>query len=120
VATETWTDLRTGSTRQTLYGYAFYANNAIASVTTTQVLPGGNATTTLAYDTLGNLSSATNPLGHQVNFANYNGLGLPGRMTDANGVMTDYVYDAKGNLASSVQYLANGNRTTMFTFNNDR
>src|SRR5262249_48343589 len=69
--------------------------------------------------TVGNLVSITNALGHQATWSLYNGLGQAGRMVDANGVATDFAYDAKGNLTSSTQYLVGGNRLATFTYNND-
>ena len=119
LASETWTDFKVPTQRQTLYGYAFYANNAVSTLTVTRVLPTGNAATTSSYDTLGNLTSVTNPLGQQTAWSSFNGYGQPGRMTDANGVMTDYAYDGKGNLASTLQYLPGGNRLTTYAYNND-
>jgi RHS repeat-associated protein len=120
LSSETWTDLTTGATRQTTYAYAFHANKVLSSMTVTRSLPSGDAATTLAYDTAGNLISVTNPLGHQISYANYSALGLPARMTDANGVVTDYTYDTKGQIVSATQQLPTGNRTTTFTHNNDR
>jgi YD repeat-containing protein len=65
LASETWADFKVATQRQTLYGYAFYANNSISAQTVTRVLSTGNATTTTAYDTLGNVQSVTNALGHR-------------------------------------------------------
>ena len=120
VATVTSTDLRTGATRQTSYGYTYFSNGVLSTHTQTTTIPGGSAVTTYAYDSLGNLGTVTNALGHQVTLSAYNGLGLPGHAVDANGVGTDYGYDAKGNLSWSTSYLTNGNRTTAFAYNNDR
>ncbi|GAB4479545.1 MAG: hypothetical protein OHK0044_27110 [Burkholderiaceae bacterium] len=120
LASEVRTDLRTGAQRSLIYGYTFYANNTLASYSVTRALPGGSATTTYTYDALGNLASMTNPLGHQVAWSNYNGLGRPGRMTDAHGVVTEYGYDAKGNLITSTVYLPGGTRTTTYAYNNNR
>lgn len=121
VASETWTDLRAGGSRQVTHAYTFHPNKSIASLTSTRSLPGGQTgVTTLNYDPLGNLSSAVNALGHQVSYSNYNGLGRPGRVTDANGVSTDLGYDLKGNLISASQLLPSGTRTTTVTYNNNR
>jgi len=114
------TDLVTGGTRTISYGYSYQPSGVMASMSVTQTLPAGSATTTYAYDANGNLNSVTNALGQQVLLSGYNGLGQPGRMTDANGVVTDYVYDARGNLTSSAQYLTNGTRTTSYSYNYDR
>jgi RHS repeat-associated protein len=121
LASETWTDLRVGGTRQVSYGYAFHANGVLSTLTTTQALPAGQTNVTpTAYDTLGNLLSTTNGLGHQVSWSSYNALGLPGRVTDANGIATDFVYDVKGNLTTATQLLPTGNRVITYSYNNSR
>jgi len=119
-ASATWTDLRTGAQRQVSYGYSFQANRLLGSMTVTRTVPGGTATSTYSYDTLGNLVSLSNALGQQVSWSNYNGLGLPGRMVDANGVATDYSYAENGSLRSASQALPGGVRTTTYTYNHDR
>ena len=120
LASETWTDLATGATRQTTYSYTFQTSGVLASVVVTQALPADSATTSYSYDAVGNLASMTNSLGQTTGYSAYNGLGFPGRMIDANGVATDYAYDAKGNVTASTQYLVAGTRTTVYTYNNAR
>lgn len=120
VATQTWTDLASGATRQTSYSYTFHPNKAIASETAARVLPGGPATTTRTFDTYGNLATVTNAVGHVVQFSNYNGLGQAGRVIDPNGVVNDFAYDAKGNLVTKTQYLPNGQRVTSYLFDHAR
>ena len=46
----------------------------------------------------GMLKKITNPLGHDTSFANYNGYGKPGQITDENSVVATIVYDAAGRL----------------------
>lgn len=116
----TTTDLRTGAVRTVAYTYTFHGNGQTASFTETRSLPGGASSTTHAYSSAGNLSSITNGMGHRVSWSGYNGLGLPARMTDANGVVTDYGYDARGNLTTSTLSLPGGARTTTFSYNNNR
>jgi YD repeat-containing protein len=67
----TFTDLRLGGTRQTSYAYTFHTNKSLASMAVTEALPGGQtAVSTTTYDTVGNVVSVTNPLGHQVLWTN--------------------------------------------------
>lgn len=121
LASYTATDLRTGAARQLSHAYTFHANRNLATHVITRALPGGATdVTTYAYDGIGNLLSVTNGLGHQVSWSGRNGLGLPNRMTDQNGVITDFAYDAKGNVTSSVSYLSNGSRATTYQHNADR
>jgi YD repeat-containing protein len=56
--------------------------------------------TTYSYDEQGNLTSKTNAAGHVTNLANYDAHGHVGRITDPNGLMTDYTYLPRGWLAS--------------------
>lgn len=120
LSVQSWTDLRTGEVRRVSFAYAFHANGVLSSVAVSKSLPGGSATSTYAYDTLGNLISLTNALGQQTSWSAYNGLGLPGRMTDSNGVSTDYAYDSKGNLVSATLQLPTGSRSTTLTYNHNR
>jgi RHS repeat-associated protein len=120
-ATETWNDLRTGAQRKKSFTYTFYGNKTIASKVVTEQLPNSatNVTTT-TYDALGNVASVTNGVGLRTSWSNYNGLGRSGRMTDPNGVTTDYGYDDKGNLLTGKLNVATGVvRTTTFASNNN-
>ncbi len=119
-ATRVDTDLLTGGQRSLTYTYSTRPNWSVAAVTVTQALPAGSAVSTNTYDTLGNLVASQNAVGHQVTWSGYNGLGQPGRVTDANGVSVDYSYDAKGNLTYATQLLPTGNRVTSYVYNNAR
>lgn len=57
-------------------------------------------TQTFAYDALGNLSSVINGLGQVTGFAGYDANGRPATMTDANGIVTAFVYDGLGRTTS--------------------
>lgn len=110
------TDLTTGTTRQTTYAYTFQSNNVMATMVVTT--PSGS--TTYAYDVQGNLASVTNALGQSVTYSGYNGLGLPGNMTNANGIVTGFTYHANGNLLTSSMQLPGGARTTTYAYNHNR
>jgi RHS repeat-associated protein len=57
---------------------------------------GKDDTDSFTYDTAGNLLTSTNGLGHVTTFAGYDANGLPASMTDANGIVTEFSYDALG------------------------
>jgi RHS repeat-associated protein len=116
VTAEIIEDLRTGEARRTNYSYTFHSNNMLATRTASRVLPTGNANTVLSYNSSGNLLTVSNPLGHTVTFSNHNLRGQPGREVDANGLVTDYLYDSIGNLTSATV----GGRKTSFTYNGNR
>ncbi|MDP3817115.1 RHS repeat domain-containing protein [Pseudomonas sp.] len=56
--------------------------------------------TTYAYDAQGHLTTVTNALGHITQLANFDSLGNPQSLTDANGVVTELTYSPQGWLAS--------------------
>lgn len=116
----TQVDPATGVQRVITYAYTATGAGVMTSGTITQTLPGGNAVTTYTYDALGNVASVTNALGHVTTYGLYNGLGMPGRMTDPNGVVTDYAYNANGTLASMTRYVNGGTRVTSYAYDHAR
>ena len=126
IATVTRTNLTgngvPGQAHQTTYTYTLYGNGMVASVKITP--PDTTNTQTYTYDTLGNISSMTDGLNRVTTYNSYDGLGRPTRMTDMNGVITDYVYTTREWLASkTVRANANGtpsavDAVTKYTFFN--
>ena len=57
-----------------------------------------NDSLSYTYDIKGNLTTITNALGHQTQLSNYDAHGRRGKITDANGMITTYQYDARGRL----------------------
>lgn len=121
LASEIWTDPKTGVQHKTEYNYVLHNNGTLANKTvSTPLRDGGMATTTFAYDSGGNLVSRTNPLNQTEYWSGYNGLGQPGRHVDINGIGTTFTYSPKGTLESFTQLLPSGDRTTTLSYNNDR
>jgi YD repeat-containing protein len=83
----------TGSPRNWTYTY-----NAVGQVLTATD-PLGN-TTTYAYDAQGNLSTVTNALNQVTALSNYDAHGRVGRVVDPNGLTTDMAYFSRGWLQS--------------------
>lgn len=54
----------------------------------------------LGYDGLGNLATATNPAGHMTTYSNYDDNGRVGQITDPNGLTTALTYTPRGWLSS--------------------
>jgi RHS repeat-associated protein len=115
-STITTLDPATGVQRVVRYAYTTHPSGLLSSKTVTQSMPGGDAVTTTIYDTVGNVSSVTNALGHVKSYSLYNGLGQPGRVVDINNVATDYTYDARGNQIAATSYLPSGPRTVTFAY----
>lgn len=117
--------------RNTWYTYSDYGQTLpggvlqpgmLKSVTVDGPLSGTTDTQTSNYDSLGNLTSVVNGLGHAIVYSNFNGLGQPGRVSGVNGDITDYIYDARGRVtlmraypngstAADTYYVYNGNGT---------
>jgi YD repeat-containing protein len=95
-------------TRQTWYNYSYYgpvsgtahAVGMVANLTVDGPLPGFGDEVIVQYDTLGNLVSVTDGLGHATIYGKHNGRGQPGRITGANGSIVEYVYDPRGRLTA--------------------
>jgi YD repeat-containing protein len=71
-----------------------------------------NDVTTYAYDGQGNLSSITNAAGHTTTYSNYDENGRVGRITDPNGLVTDFTYTLRGWLSSRTV----GGENTSYTY----
>ena len=83
-----------GQTRTTTHRYTHHGNGLLATHEVDGPLP--NDTITSTYDATGNLLRVENGLGHVTRYAQFNGLGQPGRITSPAGAVHEYVYDARG------------------------
>lgn len=112
---ETYIDLKTGEQRKVTYGYTLHSNGTIESKSISRSVPGGMATSTFRYDAQGYLVSKTNPLNQTEYWSEHNGLGLPGKYTDLNGVVTAYTYYTNGSLETHVK----AGKLTRWTYAHD-
>lgn len=107
-----------GQTRTTSYTYTRHPNGLIATVKVDAPAPGDGDSETFTYDVEGNLTSLKNSLNHTISYANYNGLGQPGRVIGANGEVIDYGYDSRGRLTLIRNYFDGTNPAdTKFKYN---
>lgn len=107
-----------GQIRTTTYTYARHPNGMLATVKVDGPAPGDGDAETFIYDSEGNLSSLRNSLNHTITYANYNGLGQPGRIVGANGEIVDYGYDSRGRLTLIRNYFDGTNAAdTKFKYN---
>ncbi|NIA53524.1 RHS repeat protein [Massilia sp. TW-1] len=117
IASITLSDLLTSSPqRKQTMAYTNYTGGGIQTKTVITTLPSGSAIETFNYDTKGNLTSYTNAAGLTTTYTEYNGLGLPQKITDPNGVTTTISYDIRGNV--SQQSVPNVGSQT-FTYGGD-
>lgn len=112
---EIHTDILTGAQSKKLYDYNILPVGFSRSIS--NVLAEGIYKKTTVYDAKGNISSVTNELDQKSSWSDYNGLGLPGKYIDINGVISTYTYDELGNTLSITK---NGTQTTRFAYTNDR
>ncbi|RMH87544.1 RHS repeat protein, partial [Lysobacter pythonis] len=103
-------------TQTTRYTYAKHPNGMLASVTIDGPLSGAGDQVISRYDAVGNLVSVENSLGHRTVYTQHNGLGQPGRITNPNGGMTDYLRDARGRVTEIKTYLNGVAQTTQYTY----
>jgi len=72
--------------------------------------------TTYTYDAQGRLATVTDALGHVTSYDTYDTYGNPGRVVDANGIVTSMTYTPEGWLAKTVRDVAGAPSTTTLTY----
>lgn len=97
-------------TRVTRTTYSYHANGLKASIKIDGPLPQDDVTST--FNNQGDLTSTTNALGHTISYSNFNGLGLPGRIVNANGGVRELTYDGRGRVVSDRTSSGTGWATT--------
>jgi len=96
------------------YSYTYHPNGLKATVRTDGPLAQDDVTQT--YNTQGDLVSITNALDHATIFADYNGLGQPGKVTGSNGEVQETTYDARGRVVSTRTAAGTGWATSSVTY----
>ena len=111
------TDLATGATRMSNFGYAFHANGVLMERWASKILQDGtNATTSESFDAQGNRTLQRNTLGHVIRWSEYDALGRAGTMLDANGIRHAYLYDTIGNVTEVNTSSPFGSRSTRYIY----
>jgi len=72
--------------------------------------------TSYEYDERGNRLSVTNALGHETRYSNYERNGLPGTITDPNGLVTHLTYDWQGKITEQRVEAPEGDLVTRYVF----
>jgi RHS repeat-associated protein len=103
--------------RQTNFDYTLHANKNVAQIRIDGPVNSNVDTTVSDYDTFGNMTKQTDAAGNFSTYANYTALGKPGRVTSENGVVTDYLYDAKGRVTKTTLYGTVGNIVVDYLYN---
>lgn len=95
------TTCASGSCNVKEYNYTYHSDKTLKSITIND-----NGKSSLRnFDAAGNLTQFKNPLGHITNYSNYDAMGNVGRVIDANGLITDFGYDARGRVINMKQTL---------------
>lgn len=105
-----------GQIRRTGFTYTVHPNKLVESITVVGPRTDVTDVTTYRYNTMGFLTSVTDAAGNGTIYADHNGLGLPRSVTDANGTLTQIVYDDRGRIVLRTVVLNSGNRTTGFAY----
>lgn len=103
-----------GQSRTTTYSYTYHPNGLKASLIEDGPLP--QDTLTYTFDSLGNLTSASNALGHTITYGDYTGLGEPGRITSVVGGITTISRDERGRVTSRREPAGSGWATTSIAY----
>ncbi|MES9994269.1 MAG: RHS repeat-associated core domain-containing protein, partial [Candidatus Thiodiazotropha sp.] len=111
-----------GSTRTWRNSYTYHDvdQRLVATLSIDGPLAGEQDTTQFAFDTLGNLVTTTNPLQHTISYENYTAQGLPGRVTAANGLVTEMAYNDLGLLVETRNLSQQGTATTHYDYHPNR
>jgi RHS repeat-associated protein len=115
VATRTETDLTAWAGGSRTWAYTYNTLGQLVAVDGPRT--GVADVTTYAYGSHGELLSVTNALGQQTQFSLHIVTGQPGRLVDANGIVTDLSYDLRGRLQSATLLdPVNGSLATGYTY----
>lgn len=101
-----------GTPRVWTYTYNAYGQVLTAVGPRTDIVD----STTYDYDPKGNLASVTNALGQVTSYSNYDGNGHVGRVTEPNGLVTDFTYTARGKIATRVVSDGASQQTTSYEY----
>lgn len=105
----------TGRRMATTYAYTVGSNGIVTKMVETGPAP--SDTMTYNYSSVGDLVSVVNALGHTVTYSNYNGLGQPGTVTNANGGVTQFAYGPQGRVTRVAEVINGVSRATRYAYN---
>ena len=108
-----------GTANQTLitgYGYTIAAGGLIQTMVVDGPVLGTDDQVAYQYDAIGNLTSVSNSLGHTTSYTNYNAMGQPGTITSPNGAVTQYTYNARGQVLTEARTVNGVAHTTTTTY----
>ena len=106
----------TVGTLTTSYNYTVHPNGLLATMTVDGPLSGTGDAVTSTYDSAGNLLTVKNSLNHTTTYAGYNALGQPGSVTSPNGAVTEFTYNARGQVLTETRTVNGVAQTTTTSY----
>lgn len=106
-----------GETRQATYSYVTNNKGIVTKRTVDGPRTDVSDITVYDFDSQGNLTKLTNPLGQITTFSLYDTLGNVGRITDPNDLQTNLTYDASGKVLSRSVLNSSETQTTQYLYN---
>ncbi len=103
-------------TRINTYTYDQYTSGIIKKITVDGPLSGTSDSSSSEFNAQGDLIKETNALGHIITYSNFDGLGNPRTITDANGLVVSIVYNSRSQITSRTIQNSTGNQTTSFEY----
>lgn len=95
----------------TNFSYIFHSNKLMS-----QMVVSGATGGTHSWSSRGYLTSSINAAGHTTTYSNHNSSGLPGRITDPNGLVKSLTYDARGRVIQEIITGSGAARTNSFEY----
>lgn len=104
-------------TRTTIVTYTFHPSGLVATRRVNGPLAGGQDAITYSYDTSGNLVSVGNGLGHVTAYANFTANGKARTVTDPNGNVTTFDFDARSRATLTSRTISGQTATRTYQYN---
>ena len=115
LTSHTLTDTTGGTTNGNTEVWAYTYNGTGEMLTETFPRTGTTVKNTYTYSS-GALASITDQLSHTITINTANGTGQPTKVTDANSVETDFVYDNRNRITSKTVKATPSNEVTTYTY----
>lgn len=103
-------------TLTTTYTYSQHTNGMLSSIIEDGPIAGTADAVTTNFDAAGNITSIVDANGILTSYSGYNAFGLPGTVTERNGVSQSYTYDARGRVTAVTRLVAGQSTTVQYTY----
>lgn len=97
--------LGTSNCSVTGYGYTLHNNGMLKNISIVK----NSKSISYTYDDIGNLIEQVNSAGHTIKYSDYDDLGNVGKIIDPNGMIIEFVYDARSRIISKRNTISENN-----------